>query len=106
MIGGGEGGREGEVSKVVVEAVRGCPQQENGYDCGMYVLSMTKYLAHLVVTQPSGGEGGRGGGKEGSPKLDTMGLAARVTPDAIDEARRRIGLKIQQLASTAGGGRS
>jgi Ulp1 family protease len=95
MVAGEEGGKEGGR----VEAVKGCPQQENGYDCGMYVLSMAKYLAHLYVT-----EGGRGGGKEGSPKLDATGLAARVTPDAIDEARRRIGLKIQQLA--AAGARS
>jgi len=95
MVAGEEGGREGGK----VEAVRGCPQQENGYDCGMYVLSMTKYLAHLYVT-----EGGKEGGKEGEPKLDTTGLVARVTPDAIDEARRRIRLKVQQLAAGAGAG--
>ena len=82
-----------------MEAVWGCPQQENGYDCGMYVLSMTKNLAHLYVT-----EGGMEEGREGSPKLNTTRLATRVTPDAIDEARRRIGLKIKQLAANGGGG--
>ncbi|KAM3576238.1 hypothetical protein VYU27_001946 [Nannochloropsis oceanica] len=95
MVAGKEGGKEGGK----VEAVRGCPQQVNGYDCGMYVLIMTKYLAHLYVT-----EGGSEEGRERSPKLNTTRLAARVTPDAIDEARRRIGLKIEQLAAAADGG--
>ena len=81
-----------------MEAVWGCPKQENGYDCGMYILSMTKYLAHLYVT-----EGGRDEGREGSQKLNTTRLAARVTQGAVDEARRRIGLKIQQLAASGGG---
>lgn len=97
-----------------VDAINDCPQQENGYDCGMYLLGMTKYVAHLFVTQGSGvatrrgsvakeGENDEGSGTcsvaggKGS-RLDTTGLGAHVSSDAMGELRRRIAQKIEQLA--------
>lgn len=77
------------------EAVAGCPQQENGYDCGMYVLSMAKYLAHLFVTRAGTT------GTAGTGALETTGLASHVTADSIMEARRRIGQKLKDIAVAA-----
>jgi Ulp1 family protease len=64
-----------------VEAAE-CPQQANSYDCGAYVLAMTRQLAHTLVTEG---------------RLDPSSLPGFVTPDAVTELRRRLAAKVQEL---------
>lgn len=52
-----------------------CPQQTNGYDCGMYMLMSTKLLAHNLEVQG---------------RLDPACLRSHLTPDYITEQRRRV----------------
>lgn len=54
----------------------------------MYVLTVTKYLAHLFVTQE---------GKQSGGGLNMAGLMDHVTPDFVAEARRRIGNKMKAI---------
>ena len=91
-----------------MEMVSACPQQENGFDCGMYVLCITRYLAHLFVTQMgSSSSSNQEKGKddeEGKTKghgLEMQGLESHVTSDAVAQARRRISKKIQELAQSS-----
>lgn len=89
-----------------MEMVASCPQQENGFDCGMYVLCIARYLAHLFVTQMGSSSSSQEKDKdeEGKTKghgLEMQGLESHVTSDAVAEARRRISKKIQELAQSS-----
>lgn len=67
-----------------MESVAG-PQQENGYDCGMYVLMCAKTLAADVIASPS------------SARLNLEGLKGRVSADYVQEQRRRMPKLIETL---------
>ena len=61
-----------------------CPQQTNGYDCGMYMLMATKLLAHHLEVEG---------------KLDSSVLKSHLTPDYVTEYRRRILKMMEALMS-------
>lgn len=82
----------------VVDVCVASPQQENGYDCGMFAAAVARHLAHAFVTAPSSSPSVQ------SPRLDTSGLRARVTQDYVDEFRRRAGKRVRELASELGEG--
>ncbi len=92
----------------VVDVYVACPQQENGYDCGMFAAAIAKHLAHTHVTAPSSSSSTGTAATTASPtrrrRLDTSGLRARVTQDYIDELRRRLGKRVRELAEQLGGG--
>lgn len=62
--------------------VRGCPQQRNGYDCGMYVLRLAEYLCKQYLQQPA---------------LPSM--ADYVTPQQVTQMRHTMPELIQKLIS-------
>jgi Ulp1 family protease len=106
----------------VVDVYVACPQQENGYDCGMFAAAIAKHLAHTHVTASSSSAASSSSSSSfasttppatatatTSPKppqqrrrLDTSGLRARVTQDYIDELRRRLGKRVKELAAELG----
>lgn len=88
----------GRAGKPVVDVYVACPQQENGYDCGMFAAGIAKHLAHTHATRPEAAAQAK--------RLDTTGLRARVTQDYIDELRRRVGKKVKELAAELGSPKS
>jgi len=65
----------------VVKVVE-CPQQTNGYDCGMYMLMATKLLAHQLDVEG---------------KLDPKILQSHLSPDYVTEHRRRVLMLMETL---------
>ena len=80
----------------VVDMYVACPQQENGYDCGMFAAGIAKHLAHTHVTRSAEAAA------KAQQRLDTSGLRARVTQDYVDELRRRLGKRVKELAAELG----
>lgn len=80
----------------VVDVYVACPQQENGYDCGMFVAGIAKHLTHTHVTRSAEAAA------KVQQRLDTSGLRARVTQDYIDELRRRLRKRVKELAAELG----
>lgn len=55
-----------------------CPQQDNGYDCGMYVLAFTELIAqHLADSLHSG---------HGHASINF----ASITPAFVSDMRKRV----------------
>jgi Ulp1 family protease len=65
-----------------------CPQQDNGYDCGMYVLLVARFLAKSFAIKGV---------------VDAAGMAEHINPDLVTEQRRRIQKLIEGLIEAAGG---
>ena len=71
MKGGAAGG---------LAVAREAPTQENGYDCGVYVVAMAEFLAAGIATDGGGGGGEGGGARDG-------GMAAVVTAEHVRDKR-------------------
>ncbi|GMF21292.1 unnamed protein product [Phytophthora lilii] len=70
-----------------VEEVRDAPQQQNGYDCGMYVLVLAEYFCRQYVGE-----------------TETLSLLEYATPQRVTELRLQMPQLIERLQKEAGRG--
>lgn len=71
---------EKSAGKASFQNVRDCPQQRNGYDCGMYVLRLAEYLCKQYLQQ-----------------ADLPAMKDYVTPQQITQMRRTMPELIKKL---------
>ena len=60
-----------------VVTVKDCPQQNNAYDCGVYVILLTEYLVNQLVAQPSTTE---------NPTEDGFSMIFGDVKNSVDES--------------------
>ena len=68
----------------------GSPSHRNSYDCGVYVLAMSEYLATRYLEWLEAG-------KHGAPLGDIDEVASGISPDSISGLRRKIRATIESL---------
>ena len=88
--GGGSSGQQLRLPRF--EEVEGAPRQENGYDCGVYVMALARQLCALYAEAP------------GALGAQLPRLREAVTPAAVRALRQEARQLVLELAATGGGG--
>lgn len=83
-----------------------CPQQQNGYDCGVYVLAVAELLCKRYITavknQPQG-DGKESYGSDFSTSIINISFdidsidAQSLSPDSLADFRQSMLMKVHQL---------
>ena len=77
-----------------------CPQQANGYDCGVYAVAFTRFFCQQLQDLYSSGCGGGTGASGGAAAVAVAGkpsLAAAVTVASITALRKEFKDLVAQM---------